>query len=117
MDISTSALRVMNVLWDRGDSSAKDVAKALEDACGWNKNTTYTVIKQCVKKGLIERIEPGFLCHPLASRQQIQQTEVATLAQRLFQDSPALLFSTLVGGKDLSEEEIEALRKLIQQLE
>ena len=41
-----SERRVMEVLWAAGTSlTAKEIAAQLGEAVGWNKNTTYTVIK------------------------------------------------------------------------
>ena len=57
-----SELKVMDVLWREGDQPAKYVAKTLTDELGWNVNTTYTLIKRCIKKGAIERTEPNFMC-------------------------------------------------------
>ena len=66
-----SERKVMEVLWDAAqDLPAREVARRLEQSVGWNKNTTYTVIKKCVEKEAIERREPNFQCHPLVSREQ-----------------------------------------------
>lgn len=117
MELSKSVLRVMNVLWDNGDSSAKAISEVLAGVCGWNKNTTYTVIRQCEKKGLLERREPGYLCHALLTREEAQRAEVDSLMERLFQNSPKLLLSALAGGGKLSAEERAELRRLIDELE
>ena len=46
-----SEWKVMDVLWRRGtDTPAREVARELEGLVGWNKNTTYTVLKKCVEK-------------------------------------------------------------------
>ena len=59
-----SERKVMEVLWDAAqDLPAREVARRLEQSVGWNKNTTYTVIKKCVEKEAIERREPNFQCH------------------------------------------------------
>ena len=50
MEISNSKLRVMNILWDRGDLTARDICAILKEQWGWNKNTTYTVINSCKKR-------------------------------------------------------------------
>ena len=49
-----SELKVMDVLWKDGDVPAKYVADTLNREVGWNKNTTYTLIKRCINKGAIE---------------------------------------------------------------
>ena len=53
MDIKlfASELKVMSVLWRDGDVPAKHIAKLLTEELGWNVNTTYTLIKRCIKKG------------------------------------------------------------------
>ena len=56
-----SELKVMDVLWKDGDVPAKYVADTLNREVGWNKNTTYTLIKRCINKGAIERTDPGFM--------------------------------------------------------
>ena len=46
-----SELKVMEVLCKEGDIPAKQIAKQLTGQLGWNVNTTYTLIKRCIKKG------------------------------------------------------------------
>ena len=46
-----SELKVMDILWKEGDTSAKDIAEILNRQVGWSKTTTYTVIKKCINKG------------------------------------------------------------------
>ena len=63
MDIKLfdSELKVMCVLWNEGDTTAKHISDVLKKEIGWNMNTTYTLIKRCIKKGAIERSEPKFI--------------------------------------------------------
>ena len=53
-----SELKVMDVLWKEGDVPAKHVADVLTKELGWNKNTTYTLIKRCIKKGAVNVLNP-----------------------------------------------------------
>lgn len=41
-----SEAKVMEILWDCGPLSAKEISLIAADSIGWNKNTTYTVIKK-----------------------------------------------------------------------
>ena len=70
-----SELKVMDILWKEGIVPAKYVADRLTQELGWNKNTTYTLIKRCINKGAIERTEPGFMCHALIAKEQVQDLE------------------------------------------
>ena len=60
MDIKLfdSELKVMSVLWRDGDVPAKYIAKLLTDELGWNVNTTYTLIKRCIKKARLNAPSP-----------------------------------------------------------
>ena len=112
-----SELKVMDVLWTRGDTTAKEISNILHDSIGWNMNTTYTVIKKCVAKGAIERSEPGFMCRALISKEEVRAAEASELVTKLFDGSPDLLFASLLGGKQLSRDQIDRLRRWIDQQE
>ena len=45
MKLFESEQKVMEVLWEEGEIPAKRVVEVLSERVGWNKNTTYTVIK------------------------------------------------------------------------
>ena len=108
-----SELHVMEVVWEKGPLPAAEIVKILDAAIGWNKNTTYTVIKKCVKKGAIQRKEPNFMCHALISKKQVQSVEVDELVNKLFGGSSELLFASLVDGKKLPADMIEKLKNII----
>ena len=108
-----SEAKVMQILWERGAISAKEVSLIAADTIGWNKNTTYTIIKKLEAKGFIRRDDPGFICTPLVSKTQMQKTEAASLVNKVFNGSRQALFSALLTDEPLTESEIEALRKLI----
>ena len=61
LKLHDSERKVMEVLWEAdAPLPAKEIAARLGERVGWNKNTTYTVIKKCVEKGAIERRDPNF---------------------------------------------------------
>lgn len=112
-----SELKVMDILWKEGDVQAKHVADVLTKELGWNKNTTYTLIKRCIKKGAIERSEPNFMCHALIPKEEVQEAETNELINKIFDGSVDKLFAALLGRKKLSAEEIEKLKQMVADLE
>lgn len=112
-----SELKVMDVLWKKGDMPAKQISDILKETIGWNMNTTYTVIKKCIAKGAIERREPKFVCHALIPRDTVQAAETEELLHKLFDNSPDLLFASLLGHQKLSRAQIENLRRMISTLQ
>ena len=63
-----SELKVMEFIWDNEPVSAKDLSLLAAKETGWNKNTTYTVIKKLESKGYIKRNDPGFIWTKSAGR-------------------------------------------------
>ena len=110
-----SELKVMEVLWKQGDTTAKAISDILKEEIGWNMNTTYTVIKKCIAKGAIQRNEPHFSCHALIEKAEVQWAEAEELMDKLFDGSPELLFASLLGSKKLSEEQLQRLRRIVAQ--
>lgn len=112
-----SELKVMDVLWKEGDIPAKLVAEALTKELGWNKNTTYTLIKRCIGKGAIERSEPNFMCHALIPKEKVQEAETDELIDKVYDGSVDKLFAALLGRKKLSREQIERLKQIVDDME
>lgn len=112
-----SELKVMDVLWKEGDTTAKHISDVLKEEIGWNMNTTYTLIKRCIKKGAIERSEPNFMCHALIPKEDVQEAETNELINKVYDGSVDKLFSALLSRKKLSAEQIDKLKQLVDELE
>jgi predicted transcriptional regulator len=108
-----SEAKIMEILWDNGTLPAREIGRIAADSIGWNKNTTYTVIKKLEAKGCLRRDEPGFLCTPLVSREAMRRREASTLLHKVFGGSRRALFSALLEEETLSEAERDELRALI----
>lgn len=117
MKLLDTELRIMELLWKKGDLSAKQICEALGESIGWNKNTTYTLIKRCIEKGAIERREPHFICHAVIDRRQAQDSMMDDMIEKLFDGSADAVVAALLERKKLSAEEIERLRQLIDEME
>ena len=114
--IFDSELKILEILWEGGETSAKEVAALAGEQVGWSKTTTYTMLKKCVEKGLVERTEPGFLCRALPTRAEVRRRETRDLIDRMYGGSPDLLVASLLDGKTLSGEEIARLRRMVEEL-
>lgn len=111
-----SEIKVMNILWKEGDLSAGQLVKILKADTGWNRNTTYTVIKKCIDKGAIERYEPNFMCRTIISKEQVQNYETVELINKMFDGSKEKFFAAFLDDKNLLKEEVEQLKKLVDKL-
>ena len=107
MKLFESELRILDLLWESGDTPAAEIAKQANEKYGWSVTTTYTIIKKCIDKRIIER-------RNLISRQQVQESETAELLQRFFNGKADCLISTLAKQHSFTEEEIKSLQKIIE---
>ena len=109
-----SERKLMELLWAQEPTTAKELSLLAEEAYGWNKNTTYTVIKKLVEKGAVKRSEPAFQCASLIRRQDVAREETKTLINRLFGGSKKAFFSAFLEDEGLTGEELEELKKMIE---
>lgn len=116
MKLFDSELKVMELLWKAGEMTAGQIAGILKEEIGWNRNTTYTVIKKCVEKGAIERLEPKFLCKASVSKEEIQSYETEELIEKMFDGSKQKFFAAFLSEKSLTKEELQQLKELVEQI-
>lgn len=108
-------LNIMELLWSNKSLAAKDIAKIIKEYIGWEKNTTYTVIKRLIEKGAIRREEPGFICRAAVSKRTIQTSETKSLLEKFYSGSLINFFVDYVGNQSLSPMELTELQKIIEQ--
>jgi len=108
-----SELKLMEIIWARSPVTARDVSAEAAQMIGWNKNTTYTILKKLAAKGYIRRTEPGFTCTPLITREDARRAESENLIGRLYNGSKKAFLASFIDGKKLTPGEAEQLLKLI----
>jgi len=109
-----SELKLMYILWEKEPISAKELSIIAAERIGWNKNTTYTVIKKLVGKKVICRSEPGFICTSLVKKEDVRRAETEGLIKRLYNGSKKALFSALLEDEALSDDELAELRRMLE---
>ncbi|TYQ13218.1 UNVERIFIED_CONTAM: putative transcriptional regulator [Acetivibrio alkalicellulosi] len=109
-----SELKLMEILWENEPVSAKELSIIAAERIGWNKNTTYTVIKKLVEKNVICRSEPGFICTSLIMKNDVRKAETEGLIEKLYNGSKKALFSALIEDETLSKDELDELRKMLE---
>jgi predicted transcriptional regulator len=106
-------LKLMELLWEHEGATAKDLTLLAAEMTGWNKNTTYTVIKKLVAKGAIKREEPDFVCHSLVGREEVGREEAHAVLRSFFGGSVKAMFSSFMAEGALSDEDAGELRRRI----
>ncbi|MDD3400178.1 MAG: BlaI/MecI/CopY family transcriptional regulator [Eubacteriales bacterium] len=112
MKLHDAELRLMEIVW-QGNMTAKEIALRAAETIGWNKNTTYTVLKKLVDKGAILRKEPNFVCVPLIERKDVGREQTDSLIDRLYGGSKKAFFAALIEDEGLSADELDQLKELL----
>ena len=113
--IYDSEIKLMELVWANEPVSAKELSLLAAQTIGWNKNTTYTVIKKLEAKGYLNRTDPGYICTSRISREDVRRSETRGLVNKLFGGSRKALFSSLLQDEDLTDAELSELRRLIDE--
>lgn len=108
-------LNIMELLWSNKVLAAKDISKIIKEYIGWEKNTTYTVIKRLIDKGAIVREDPGFLCRAAIPKRTVQITETKSLIDKLYNGSLNNFFTEYIGNQALSSNEVLELERIISE--
>jgi len=105
-------LNIMELLWSNKELAAKDISKIIKEYIGWEKNTTYTVIKRLIDKGAVQRTDPGFICSALVSQRSVREIETKRLIDQFYNGSLQTFISEYLKNQSLSAGDIAELRKL-----
>ncbi|WP_238483682.1 BlaI/MecI/CopY family transcriptional regulator [Anaerosporobacter faecicola] len=108
-------LNIMELLWSNKSLAAKDIAKIIKEYIGWEKNTTYTVIKRLIDKGALIREDPGFLCKAAISKRSVQNIETKALINQLYSGSLSKFIVDYLKEQELSKAEIMELERIISE--
>ena len=106
-------LDVMSVLWDIGPATVADVRERIADELAYT--TVLTVLRTLEQKGYVGHTEDGraHRYKPLVKREVAGRNALRRLVDKVFDGSPELLLTQLVSDKNLSDEELRRLRKLL----
>lgn len=106
-------LNVMELLWSNKVLAAKDISKIIKEYIGWEKNTTYTVIKRLIDKGAISREDPGFLCRAEVTKKQVQEIETKALLTKMFNGSLTTFITDYLNDCKLTTEQVIELQRVL----
>lgn len=108
-------LNVMELLWSNKVLAAKDISKIIKEYIGWEKNTTYTVIKRLIDKGAVKREEPGFMCRASISKRAVQNIETRVLLEKVYNGSLSTFLTEYLKNQDLSRAEYMELERIVSE--
>jgi predicted transcriptional regulator len=112
--LTQAELRLMKVLWTRGESSVADMVAACGDA-PLAYTSVLTTIRILEQKGYVAHRQEGraFLYSASVAEREASRSEVKHVLQRFFGNSREKLVLSLLGEDGISPEELRRLKEAI----
>jgi len=114
-----SELEILQILWEKGNCTVRDVHEILTINKEAGYTTTLKLMQIMHEKGLVTRDTSAktHMYSALASQQKTQQHLVSKLIDNAFNGSAARLVMQALGNHSSSKDEIEAIKKYLDELE
>ena len=116
--LTDGELKLMRVLWDRGEATVGEVVSALKDKPKPAYNSVLTLLRILERKGYVAHRKDGraFIFLPAVDRARARQSAVKTFVNRFFEGSPRLLVLNLLEDESLSDDALKQLREKIEKM-
>ena len=113
--LTEAELRLMRLLWARGESAVADLVQALPKDAPLAYTTVLTTIRILENKGYVRHRQEGraFLYSPRVEEHEARQSEIRHVLQRFFGNSREQLVLSLLGDAEVLPDELERLKKAI----
>ena len=112
-------LRIMRVLWDRKQATAREITDELSRQEPIAHSTVQTLLRKMEAKGAVahEVHDRTFLFKPLFHENEVTRTALEELLSRVFGGSAYGLMTHLLKHEKLSADELKRIRDLIEEEE
>src|ERR1039458_3902148 len=106
--LTEAELRLMKILWRRGESAVTDLVEALPAGEQLAYNSVLTTIRILEQKGYVEHRQEGraFVYWPCVKENEAGRSEVRNVLNRFFGNSREKLVLSLLGDEEISTEEL-----------
>jgi len=117
LNLTEAELRLMGVIWEKGQATVGEVTEALPQEPGLAYNTVLTTLRILEEKGYLRHTKAkegrAFVYQAVVGRDEAGRSAVRYLVSRFFRNSPELLVLNLLEDEELSAKELRRIRSLI----
>jgi predicted transcriptional regulator len=113
--LTEAELRLMKILWQRGESVVGDLVAAIPGDAPLAYNSVLTTIRILEQKGYVQHRQEGraYVYSPCVGEHEASRSEVRHMMQRFFGNSRERLLLSLLGDEEISPEELQRLKDAI----
>jgi predicted transcriptional regulator len=116
--LTQAELRLMRVLWDRGESTVAEMVASTESDGALAYTSVLTTVRILETKGYVSHRQHGraFLYSPSIGETEASRSEVRHLLQRFFDNSRERLLLSMLGDDEIDPNELKRLKEAIASL-
>ncbi len=107
--------RFAEIIWKNEPISSSTLIKLCNGELGWKKSTTYTVLKRLCDKGIFKN--NGGEVVSLISKEEFYSLQSERFVEQTFGGSLPAFLTAFTARKNLSEAEVEVLRRMVREYE
>ena len=117
--LTEAELRLMNVVWEKGEATVGEVCCSFRGKKAPAYNTVLTILRILEKKGYLGHTKKGraHVYRPVVDRLQAQRSALGHMISKFFDNSSELLVQNIIENEDITPEELERLKKMIEESE
>lgn len=115
--ISEAEFEVMKVLWELNCATSSQIVDRLSKIKKWNPKTVHTLISRLVAKGAVKaerKTNKAFLYSPIINENEFRAHASESFLRKVFDGSLSLLIASFIKEQKLSKQEIENLKKILE---
>ena len=117
VSLSDGEWKIMNSLWEGGESTITELTASLENETGWDKHIIITMLGRMEKKEAVAHRQGGRakVFYPLVSREEVSMQETRGFLEKVYRGSLGMMVNAMVADQALSEQEIQELYDILEQ--
>ena len=117
--LSDGEWKIMKVLWEGKVTDLIGITNALKEETAWSKSTVFVMLRRIIAKGaasLDQTVKPQKYS-AVVSEGDCAIWETESFLSRVYNGSLGLMVSSLAGQKALSKNDVDELRKILDDAE
>lgn len=117
--LGETEMEVLNHVWDMGEATVKQVRKRILEDREVAYTTIMTVMKNLADKGFLKYRKDGvtYVYSPAQKPESVRSNIITNLMKKAFKGSPKELVQALVNSDDLTSEDLNEIKSMIDNME
>jgi predicted transcriptional regulator len=108
--------RIMQFLWERGESTARDISDFVTATEPISHSTVQTLLRKLEKKNAVRHVvrERVFYFSAIAAQDEVTRSTTREFLERVFQGSALRLVSHILQNEAMTEPELAELHRMVE---